>query len=237
MLNSHPERLQLFVKLLTFALIWKVTSSVVLNYPAYLPPDFGTGFLQGREVYFWHGYHWAFYLHITFGPCALLVGTVLMSQRFRRRYSRWHRYLGRFQMVCVLFAVVPSGIWMAFHADTGPLAGFGFGSLGAATGLTAALGWRAAVNKRWSEHRRWMTRCFLLLCSAVVLRLLGGAFTIAGLEGDWTYMLAAWISWLVPLAAYECIQRGYKSSRHEVELHALPFQHSTIIRSPPANSR
>ncbi len=210
------------VKLLACAVILKVTASVVLAYQAYMPPDFESGFLQGREAYFWGGYQWAFYLHIASGPCTLIFGIVLMSERFRQRFSSWHRILGRIQVASVLLLVSPSGIWMAVYSQTGIVAGLGFALLGVATGLCAWLGWMSAVNRRFTEHRCWMSRCYLLLCSAVVLRLVGGAFTVAEVEGEWTYPFAAWASWLVPLAVFEILRVKNKSTSFDAERNPQP---------------
>ena len=69
--------------------------------------------------------------------------------------------------------------------------------------MSVALGWRAAVQRRFRDHRRWMMRGFLLLCSAVVIRILGGAATVMGVEAQWFDPLASWASWILPLAAYE----------------------------------
>ena len=101
------------LKLLACLSIGKIVVSVFLSYRDYIPPNFHSVFLQGREGYFWRGYHWAFYLHITTGPAALLVGMILLNDRFRQRFPKWHRYLGRIQVVSVLFLVAPSGLWMA----------------------------------------------------------------------------------------------------------------------------
>ena len=48
-----------------------------------------------------------------------------------------------------------------------------------------------------------MWRCYLLLCSAVVLRLIGGLATVTGVTAPWVDPLATWMSWLVPLTAFE----------------------------------
>ncbi len=61
---------------------------------------------------------------------------------------------------------------MAWYASTGTVAGIGFALLAGLTGTCVALGWREAVQRRVQVHRRRMWRCFLLLCSAVVIRLL-----------------------------------------------------------------
>lgn len=203
MQHDGSKRLSQVLRLLVCLLIVKVTVGVVLAFGDYLPPQFESGFLNGRESYFWDGYHLLFYLHIASGPCSLLLGLILLSERFRRRFAGWHRRLGRVQVANVLLLVALSGLGMSFRAETGGVAGFGFGTLAVATGLCVLLGWRSAVRRRFAEHRVWMLRCYVLLCSAVVLRLTAGLATITGVEGEWTYQMAAWTSWLVPLAILE----------------------------------
>lgn len=189
--------------LLAVVLIWKVTASVVYEYRNYLPPNFTSDFLLGRDAYFWGPYHWAFYVHLAAGPVSLLLGTILISDRFRAWTPRWHRRLGRVQGVCVLLLVAPSGLWMSWYAATGAIAGAGLGALSIATAVCIALGWRAAVQRRFVTHRRWMWRTFLLLCSAVVIRIIGGLATVTNYDALWLYPASCWASWLVPLAIYE----------------------------------
>lgn len=195
-------------RFLVCLLILKIVVLTVVSYRDYMPPNFESVFLEGRESYFFRGYHWAFYPHIVSGPGSLLLGMILVSDRFRRRFPQWHRVLGRLQVACVLLVVAPSGLWMAKYAAMGPVAGVGFALLAIATGLTAALGWRAAVTRRFDVHRRWMLRCFVLLCSAVVIRVNGGIGLVAGIEAEWFYVQTAWTSWLVPMLVWEMIHRG-----------------------------
>ena len=193
--------LPIILKGLVAVLIVKVTFGIVLIYRDYLPPNFDSDFLQGRESYFFDSYRWAFYAHITSGPLSLILGLILLSQRFRRRFTVWHRRLGRIQAANVLLLVAPAGFWMAFYAGT--LAGTAFALLAVATAGSVLLGWKSAVERRFADHQRWMERCYVLLCSAVVLRLLGGIAFLTGLNPNWTYPTAAWASWLVPLTVYE----------------------------------
>lgn len=194
---------QQILKLLTCALICKIVVVVFFSYRDYMPPNFGSDFLLGRKHYFHGSYQWAFYTHITSGPGSLVLGLILVSERFRLRFSKWHRCLGRIQIANILLLVAPSGLWMARYAESGTIAEAGFAVLAVATGFCAAAGWRSAVRRRFVEHRSWMSRCFVLLCSAVVLRLIGGTATLAGVESSWIYPLAAWTSWLVPLVLFE----------------------------------
>lgn len=203
MLNRLATTVQRVLALLAGLLIVKVTVGVVLNYRNYIPPNFESEFLQGRDAYFFGDYQWAFYAHILSGPVTLLVGLIGVNERFRLRFPQWHRALGRIQVVAVLFLLTPSGLAMAFRAEGGPVAKIGFATLAIVTGTTVALGWRAAVTRRFADHRRWMWRCYVLLCSAVVLRLMMGLAMVSGLQGEWVYPTVAWACWLLPLAAFE----------------------------------
>lgn len=200
LLPPVPQRV---IQWLVLLLLCKLALGILWNYGDYLPPNFESGFLRGRRAAFYQGYGWAFYAHIFSGPAALLLGCLLLSRSLRVRWPRWHRQLGRVQIGVVLLFVAPSGLWMSAYAETGRLAGSGFAALAIATASCVALGWKAAVNRKFNAHRRWMIRGFILLCAALVLRLLAGLGTLAGIEGQWAYPLAAWLSWLVPLAAYE----------------------------------
>ena len=194
---------QRILKLLTCVLICKIVVVVLVSYRDYMPPNFGSDFLQGRDRYFHGSYQWAFYIHITSGPGSLVLGLILLSEQFRLRFSKWHRCLGRIQIANILLLVAPSGLWMARYAESGAVAEAGFAVLAVATGFCAAAGWRSAVRRRFVKHRTWMSRCFVLLCSAVVLRLIGGMATVTGVESAWLYPLTAWTSWLVPLMLFE----------------------------------
>jgi hypothetical protein len=220
--------------LLAGLLVLKVTGSVVLNYVNYLPPNFESDFLHGRQSYFWGSYRWAFYTHIAAGPVSLILGMILISERFRQRFPVWHRKLGRTQGMVVLLLVAPSGLWMAYRAEAGPVAGVGFAALAIMTALTVAMGWRAAVGRHFGEHRRWMSRCFLLLCSTVVLRLMAGLATVTGFDHAWFDPSIAWASWLVPLAAFESSGVLSRSFRASATGNRRPLEHrrATLAEHP-----
>ncbi len=197
---TSPERI---LAILTCVLILKVTASIISNYHNYLPPNFASDFLRGRERDFPGFYQCAFYTHIISGPVSLVLGLILVVERSRARFPRWPRFFGRVQLACVLLLVAPSGAWMAGYTRAGPTAAAGLGGLAIATATCAVMGARTAVGRRYSDHRRWMWRCFLLLCSAVVLRLIGGLATVTGVAAAWVDPVAIWFRWLTPLAAFE----------------------------------
>ena len=198
--------------------ILKTVGTVLLSYRGYFPPDFQTDFLLGREAYFFGRYQGFFYAHIVSGPLSLLLGMLLLSDWLRQRKPKLHRMMGRVQVACVLGVVSPSGLWMSFYAETNSavgsvVAGSVFAALAVATGWTVALGWRAAVKRKFAVHRLWMWRCYVLLCSAVVLRIIGALAIVTEAASDWLYPVAAWISSVVPLILFEAMRYPKNAER------------------------
>ena len=193
---------------LAVVLILRVLITILANYPDYFPPDFDSLFLQGRETTFNGTYRVAFYVHIFSAPVVLLSGLILLNGYVRRRYRSLHRALGRLQVVVLLTLVLPSSVVMSRHAFGGWPAGLSFLLLSAATAGCAIAGVVHARRHRYDRHRRWMLRCYVLICSAVALRLISGAAGVVGVSSpEGAYIIAAWSSWLFPLAACEIAER------------------------------
>jgi uncharacterized membrane protein len=193
---------------LAVLLILRVLVAILANYPDYFPPNFDSLFLQGREKTFTGAYLPAFYVHIFSGPVVLLNGLILLSEHVRRRHGVLHRILGRVQVVLLMFFLLPSSVVMSRNAFAGWPAGLSFFLLSAATAGCAIVGVVNARRRRYDRHRRWMSRCYVLLLSAVALRLISGAADVFGDSSpEGAYIVAAWSSWLIPLAVYEIVER------------------------------
>jgi hypothetical protein len=193
---------------LAVVLILRVLAVILANYPDYFPPNFDSLFLQGREATFHGAYRIAFYVHIFTGPLVLFNGLILLSEYVRRRHGGWHRWLGRVQVAVLLFFVLPSSVVMSRRAFGGWPAGLSFLVLSAATASCAIVGVVHACRRRYDQHRRWMLRCYVLICSAVALRLISGTAGLVGVPSpEQAYIFAAWSSWLFPLAACEIVER------------------------------
>jgi uncharacterized membrane protein len=189
-----------------------VQVTILANYPDYFPPNFDSLFLQGREATFVGAYRPAFYVHIFSGPFVLLNGLILLSNYVRRHHGGVHRFLGRVQVTVLLLLVLPTSVVMSQHAFGGWPAGLSFVLLSAATAFCAIVGVANARRRRFDRHRRWMLRCYILICSAVALRLISGAAGLIGVPSpEGAYIVAAWSSWVVPLAAYEIVEHFSKS--------------------------
>lgn len=187
-------------------LILRVLATIVANYPDYFPPSFDSLFLQGRESTFTREYQLAFYLHIVCGPFVLLSGLLLLSESVRSRCRGLHRALGRVHVALVLMVLLPTSVVMSWYAFGGWQAGLSFILLSAATGISIVSGVVSARRRNYQRHRRWMIRSYVLICSAIMLRLISGAIDLVGVSSpELAYIVAAWSSWLVPLAILETL--------------------------------
>ena len=212
--KSRIEKLTLVLKWVTVFVILKVLVSIVSNYSDYFPPNFDADFLLGRESHFSGAYGIAFYIHIVSTPFALVNGLVLINKSLRRSFPDKHRWLGRAQVLVIMFLLVPSSLWMSAYALSGRVAGAGFAFLALTTGFCVVMGWQRAVVKNFDAHQYWMTRCFVMLCSAVVLRLMSGVATVLIPDAMWTYPFAAWGAWLIPWISLEGIEYGARRRKH-----------------------
>lgn len=220
---SLSPSIRWFAKLSIGLLCVKTVWTILHEYRWYFPPNFDqSAFLIGRRDSFHGMYAIAFYVHLFTGPTSFLLGAFLMFSGGQRSQAWWHRWSGRAQVILVCLVAV-SGLGMALNAFAGPIAGLGFAVLALLTAATAVVAAYFAILGRMDRHRRWATRCFLLLCSPLLLRLFLGLMTVVQLDSIWSYRLIAWLSWLVPLAAHEA-WRWWSSSNG-----LPPFRSSRLL--------
>ena len=192
-------------KWLAAVLVFYILWGILTNYPSYFPADFSAPFLVARQGHFRGLYRIAFYIHIVSSPVALCGGLFLISAHSRRWLPKVHKIVGRFQIILVCLAVAPSGLVMSFYALGGMISTVAFLFLSVLTGLTAFIGFRNAILLRFDRHQRWMWRCWVLLSSAIVLRLLTMVFTPFGWDPVVVYRFTAWASWLMPATILELV--------------------------------
>lgn len=136
-----------------------------------------------------------FYIHITFGGIALLIGWIQFSKKLRRKYLNIHRWIGKIYIGSVLLSG-PTGLYIAFHATGGlsPILGF---SIGAVLWIVFTyLGFSAIRKGNIEAHKKWMIYSYAGTFGAVTLRiwlpiliLIFGNFIEA-------YRIVAWFSWV-----------------------------------------
>ncbi|MFY0631764.1 MAG: DUF2306 domain-containing protein [Flavobacteriaceae bacterium] len=140
-------------------------------------------------------YNITFYLHITFGGIALLIGWLQFSKKLRRKYLNVHRWIGKIYVASVLISGIP-GFYIALHATGGLSPKLGF-SIGAIVWVTLTyLGYSTVRKGKIEAHKKFMMYSYAGTFGAVTLRLwlpllilIFGGFTLA-------YQIVAWLSWI-----------------------------------------
>lgn len=146
---------------------------------------------------------WAFYQHIIFGGLSLLSGWSQFLKGLRNRYLSWHRRLGKIYLIAVLLSG-SAGLYLAFFASTGFIAGLGFGCLAVFWLGTSFIAYRSILKGKVSVHGDWMLRSFALAFAAVTLRLWMPLFTVAfSIPFQHAYRIIAWLCWVPNLMVAE----------------------------------
>jgi hypothetical protein len=224
--NLDRARLNLLLRVataMTIVLGVSVLVQLLIPYRGYFPSDLQDSvFLSAHRGHFHGWYRFAFYVHIVAGPIALVQGAALFfSGSRRKRIPPWHRVIGRVQAAVVLLFLFPSGLVMAQYAMAGPTAEAAFTLLSLATAVTMAMAIRNAMVGRMTQHRLWATRCFLLLCSPLLLRVVVGFTIVTGTETDFAHRLIAWTSWLVPWFLFEVGRKCHDAAHRETKTSRL----------------
>jgi uncharacterized membrane protein YozB (DUF420 family) len=150
---------------------------------------------------------------ITFPLCLLLT-----TRALQRRLA-WHRGLGRVAGVLVLFALVPSGIVLAFDAKGGGIVTVGFLLSAAIVAGFMVHGVMAARRGDIVLHRRAMRHVVGQMSVAVTSRALLLGLDAAGVDPDFAYVVALWGPVLASAAVVELVSwRSASPVRSAVEL-------------------
>ena len=102
---------------------------------------------------------------------------------------------------------------MAMRAYGGASSVICFAVIGVLAWMFTWIAWRMARSGRYSAHGRWMARSYLMMCSAVMLRLIHYLLQPLNLDAELTYQLSAWLSWVPALTVFEAsVQRSRREA-------------------------
>ena len=134
-------------------------------------------------------------VHAGAASTALLLGPLQFLAVVRRRWPRFHRWIGWTYVISCLVGGA-SGLVLASGVSTGIIARLGFGALGILWLGATAKALLMARARDFPEHRRWMIRSFALTFSAVTLRLYIPISLVLGLDFITAYRAIAWLAWV-----------------------------------------
>ncbi|PTX61446.1 CubicO group peptidase (beta-lactamase class C family) [Kordia periserrulae] len=140
-------------------------------------------------------YMTAFYIHITFGGIALLIGWIQFIKKFRDKFRKAHRIIGKIYVLSVLISA-PVGFYIGLFASGGivPQIGFTFGAF--IWFVFTYLAYKAIRNGNIAKHREYMIYSYVGSFAAVMLRFI--LYPLIEITGDFAfaYSISVWGSWL-----------------------------------------
>lgn len=156
-------------------------------------------------------YQLGFYSHVLLSPIALLLGPFQFMPKFRQKYKKLHRNMGKVYVVACLLGGI-SGCVVAFYTFGGWLSTIGFFLLGVLWFYTTLQAFLTIRQRKIQHHRVWMHRSYALAWAAVSLRLwLPLLQGVVGLSFVASYQTVAWLCWVPNLILIEWIlYRSYK---------------------------
>jgi uncharacterized membrane protein len=177
----------------------------------------------------------ALYLHVPSALFCLPACLLLLVARLRRRWPRFHRWLGRLTGVLVLTVVVPSGMYLALFAQGGLLTTSGFWLTGLITFVAMLKSIQSARARNMVAHRRFSTHVVAQLSVAVVSRFMLVAAETAGLDGEWAYIAALWLPVLGSALVAELVAgpRLFSSSSRSARFARQPRRDLAMKSSMP----
>ena len=184
---------------------WAVMAIHALFVAAYaaavlLLPGFGAPFLAERRLTM----PMAPTAHLGGSLGALAVGPFQLNARLRARSLARDRWIGRSYVLGVLLGGL-GALAMAPHAETGWVAGLGFGTLGALWIAFTTIAFVRIRNGNRDAHRRWMIRSFALTLAAVTLRAYSPISYLAQIPFETAYPAIAWLCWIPNLIVAELV--------------------------------
>jgi uncharacterized membrane protein YozB (DUF420 family) len=211
-LANLPKRLFLGVMLLGSALI---TASSLAYFDFETLPPFVIEKLPVRFESLWLA---SLRLHVATASVVFPLCLLLMTRTLQRR-TAWHRRLGRVTGMLVLFALVPSGVVLAFDAKGGRVVTAGFILSAAIVAWFMVRGVMAARRRDLVSHSRAMRHVVAQMSVAVVSRAMILGLDAAGIDPAVAYVAALWAPVLGCAAAAEFISsRSALSTRTPVQL-------------------
>ena len=185
------------------ALFWFFCLGVAIVSYRILVLGLERGFPDMRQHF---GHAPVIWTHVLAAGAALALMPFQFWQGLRSRRRDLHRWLGRAYVLAILLGGL-SGLYMAFFASTGTIAGAGFFLLALAWLATTGIAFAKVRSGDIAGHRRWMIRSAALTFAAVTLRIYLPVSMVAGLPFEPSYTVIAWACWVPNLIAVELWRR------------------------------
>lgn len=210
-ISKDSSNFSVWRSLITKKILWVVFASLCILvglYPiSFMIPYFKHGFLSLKNDVLISSILWniGFYMHISFSGIALAIGWFLFIKKYRNKFLKLHRFLGKVYVITILLGGF-SGLFISFYASGGLMAKMGFGFMAIAWLITTYKAYFSIRMKDLVNHEKWMIRSYSVTFAGVTFRLwLPFLKFVIGLDFFTLYPIDAWLCWVPNLILAEFI--------------------------------
>jgi len=169
------------------------------------------GFEQFSD-YYWPN-RWWLVGHLLGGMTSILIGPFQFISKFRNRYLKTHRLLGKIYIIAIIvgsFCAFYMSFTVAKQVNTSWSIALFF--LALPWLLCALMAYRMVRLNRIPQHREWMIRSYVITFAFVLFRVIEeSSFAAYVLENQAERApTCIWISWAIPLLITEIILQWNK---------------------------
>ena len=191
-------------KIVVYLIILLIGGLILYVSSRYFDSNDTGGYLAGRAENIINTIRISLLFHAVASFVAIVFASTLIFFRIELIYPKLHRLTGKMVVLLVLFIIVPTGFILSFNALGGPVGKLIFTLLTILTLISISFGFYFASQRRINLHRKWMLRFFILLTSAIWLRInLFICFQVKWVISENDYLLCAILSWLPQLLLLE----------------------------------
>lgn len=194
------------VKIVTVAVTIILTGWIVFLSSKYVNTNFVVGYLSGRPQESIEIVRWTLVIHSYAAALCILLSTPSIFFK-TDQHLRWlHRSSGRIVLYIGVFILFPSAIVLTYFAYGAWFVKLPFYLLSVLYILFLIIGIQKAKWGLMLSHRKWMIRFYILLTSALWLRI--NMFVViysTGTLHDFQYFMAAILSWLPQIIIAEIL--------------------------------
>ena len=157
-----------------------------------------------------------FYIHITLGGIALLIGWTQFSVRLRKKRLKLHRQIGKVYLIAALASSFTS-VYIALYATGGIIASLGFIFLGIIWFYTTLKAYLDIRNGQVEKHQQMMIYSYAACFSAVTLRIYLPLLVLLFHDFIKAYLLVAWLCWIPNIIVAWFLVKQLKKQKYKIE--------------------
>jgi len=175
-------------------------------------PYFFNFSIEQYQDYYWPNKWWLIG-HLLGGALALIIGPFQFSSKFRSRFLKTHRNMGKMYIIAIILASL-SAVYMSFYVAPQVNVSWSISLFVMAVVwlVSVLMAYRAVILRRIPQHQEWMIRSYVITLGFVLFRLLNENSFVRELMPTFEERGAAciWFSWVVPLFIAEVVMQWKK---------------------------